>query len=155
MYGITVGTDHPQYAETPNTIIKFANCNRIPIQNCTSIFQMKLCTVSSALIISRRPCAFIKWFRSSDTIDYLLCNQCEVNLSDEDTDKENGPQFIWRDFYWSILHWRDICNNYSSELIWKIVLLEWREWWFDDIVLQFMAYYNSISITEHNKYLWI
>ena len=25
---------------------------------------------------------------------------------------------------------------------------EWREWWFDDIVLLFPVYYNSISITE-------
>ena len=30
----------------------------------------------------------------------------------------------------------------------KIVTLEWHEWWFYDIVLQFPAYYNSISITE-------
>ena len=43
---------------------------------------------------------------------------------------------------------RDICNHYSSEFIWKIVPLIWREWWFDYIVLQFPAYYNSISITE-------
>ena len=35
-------------------IIKCANCNMIPIQNCTSIYQMKLCTVGSSLIISRR-----------------------------------------------------------------------------------------------------
>ena len=39
-------------------------------------------------------------------------------------------------------------NHYSSEFIWKIVPLEWSEWWFDDIVLQFTAYYNSISITD-------
>ena len=78
---------------------------------------MKICTVSSALIISRRPFAFIKGSRSSDPIDYLLCNQCEVHLSDKDTDKENGPQFIWPDFYWSILHCRDIRNHYSSEFI--------------------------------------
>ena len=81
-------------------------------------------------------------------IDYLLCNQCEVHLSDEDTDKENGPQFIWPDFYWSILCCEDIHNNYSSEFIWEIFPLEWREWWFDEIVLQFPEYYNSISITE-------
>ena len=31
-------------------------------------------------------------------IHYLLCNQCEVHLSEEDTDKENGPQFSWPDF---------------------------------------------------------
>ena len=78
-----------------------------------------------------------------------------VHLSDKDSDKSNGSQFIWPNFYWSILHCKDILNNYSSELIWKFFLLEWREWWFDDIILQFMAYYNSISITEHNQYLWI
>ena len=109
---------------------------------------MIICTVSSALIISRRPFAFIRGSRSSDTIDYLLCNQCEVHLSYEDTDKANGPQFIWPAFYWSIMHCKDIHNHYSYEFIWKIVPLGWREWWFDKIVLQFMAYYNSISITE-------
>ena len=25
---------------------------------------------------------------------------------------------------------------------------QWCEWWFDEIVLQFTAYYNSILITE-------
>ena len=109
---------------------------------------MKLCNVISALIINRRPFAFIKISRSSDPIDYLQCNQCEVFFSDEDTDKKNGPQFIWTDFYWSILHFKDIRNHYSSGFILKIVPLEWREWCFDDIVLQFPEYYNSILITE-------
>ena len=97
-FGITVGTDHPHCAEPSDPIIKCANFNRGPIQNFTSIYQIKLCTVSSALIISRRPFSFIKVSRSSDTIDYLLFNQCEVFLSDEDTDKANGPQFIWPAF---------------------------------------------------------
>ena len=26
--------------------------------------------------------------------------------------------------------------------------MEWREWWFDDIVLQFPVYHNIILITE-------
>ena len=69
-------------------------------------------------------------------------------MSDEDTDKANGLQFIWPGFYWIILHCRDIPYHYSSEFIWKIVPLKWREGWFDEIVLQFPAYYNSISITE-------
>ena len=109
---------------------------------------MKLCIVSSALIISRRPFSFIKGSRSSDTINHLICNQCEVHLSDKYTNKSNGPQFIWPGFYLIILHCRDIYNHYSSEFIWKIVPLIWREWWFDYIVLQFPAYYNSILITE-------
>ena len=65
-YGINFGTDHPQYTEPSDPTIKCANCNRRPIQNCTSIYQIKLCTVSSVLIISRRPFAFIKGSRSSD-----------------------------------------------------------------------------------------
>ena len=64
---------------------------------------MKLYIVSSALIISRRPFSFIKGSRSIDPIDYLLYNQCEAHLSDEDTDKENSLQFICPDFYWSII----------------------------------------------------
>ena len=77
-YGITAGTDHPQCSEPPDPIIKCANCNRRPIQNCTSIYQMKLCTFSSALIISKRPFVFIKGYISSDSIDYVICNQCET-----------------------------------------------------------------------------
>ena len=71
-YGITVGTYHPKCDETFDPIIKFANYNRSPIKNCTLIFQMKLCTVRSAFIISRRPFTFIKVYISSEPIDYLL-----------------------------------------------------------------------------------
>ena len=48
---------------------------------------MKLCTVSISMIISGRPFAFIKGSKSSDYIDDLPCNQCEVDLSDKDSDK--------------------------------------------------------------------
>ena len=48
---------------------------------------MKLCTVRSDLVIDMRPLEFIKESRSIDPIDYLLCNQCEVHFSDEDTYK--------------------------------------------------------------------
>ena len=122
-YSITVGTDHLQCAEPSNPIIKCANCNRIPIQNCTSIYQMKICTVSSALIISRRLFSFIKGFRSSDPIYYSLCNKYEIHLSDKGSDKSNGPQFIWLYFYWIILNCKDVRNHYSSEFMWKIVPL--------------------------------
>ena len=109
---------------------------------------MHIFNIRSDLIIGRRPFLFIEIYSSSDPIDYFLWNQCGVHLSDKDTDKANGPQVIWSDFYWSILQWEDIWNQYSSEFIWKISLLEWREWRFDEIVLQFPAYYNSISITD-------
>ena len=26
--------------------------------------------------------------------------------------------------------------------------MKWREWWFDEIIIQFPEYYNSISITD-------
>ena len=125
-YGITVGTDHPQCAEPSDPIINCTNFNRRTIQNCTSIYQMKPCIVSIALIISRTPFSFIKGSRSSDPIKYLLFNKCEVHFSDKDSDKENGPQFIWSGFYWIILLCRDIQNHYSSEFIWKFVPLECR-----------------------------
>ena len=114
---------------------------------CTLVYQMEIYTVSSALIISGIPFEFIKGYISNDTIDYLLCNKCEVHLIYEDTDKANDPQFIWTDFYWNILRCKYIRNHYSSDFIWKIVPFEWCEWWFDEIVLQFTAYYNSIYIT--------
>ena len=85
---------------------------------------MQLCTVSSALIIIRRPFEFIKGCISSDTIDYLLRNQCEVHLSDEDTDKVNDPQLIWPVFNWGIIRCKDIRNHSSSGFIWKNFPLE-------------------------------
>ena len=88
---------------------------------------MQLYTVSSALIIGRLPFESIKGSRSSYPIDYLIYNQCKVNLSDKDTDKANGRKVIWPDFYWSILRCEDIRNHFSSEFIWKNVPLEWRE----------------------------
>ena len=54
MYGITVVTNNSQCAEPPNTIVKCVDLNRKPIQKCTSDYQMKLRTVSSALIIGTR-----------------------------------------------------------------------------------------------------
>ena len=72
MYGINVGTDNPKCAEPPNSAIKCADCNRRPIQNCMSVYQMQLCTVSISLVIVRIPFSFIKESRSSDPIDYLL-----------------------------------------------------------------------------------
>ena len=116
-YGINVGTNHPQYSEPSDPIIKCADYNRTPIQNCTSIYETKLCKIRSALIISRRPFEFIKVSRSSDPIDDLLCNKCEVHLSDKDSDKSNGHQFILPYFYWSILICKDIHNYYSPEFI--------------------------------------
>ena len=74
-YVINVVTDNSQYDKPPNTIVKRANSNRRPIQNCTSVYQMQLCTVNSALIIGRIPFALIKGSIYSDPIDYLLCNQ--------------------------------------------------------------------------------
>ena len=85
MYDITVGTNHQKYAEPPDTVIKCTNFNRRPIQNCTSVYQMKIYSVRSALIISKNPFAFIKGYISSDPVDYLLCNQCK------DNDKANWP----------------------------------------------------------------
>ena len=147
MYGITVGTNHSQCTEPPYPIIKCLNFNRRPIQNCILFYQMKLCTVSIAFIVSRRPVAFIKRSRSSDPIDYLLCNQCEVHFSDKDTDKSNGPQFIWPDCF-GVFYTEITSATIILLSLFGIFPLEWREWWFDGIVLQFPAYYNSISINE-------
>ena len=93
-YGITVGTDHLQYSESSNAIIKCVNFNRRPIQNCTSVYQMHIITLGIDLIVSRRLFSFIKGFRSSDPIYYSLCNKYEIHLSDKGSDKSNGPQFI-------------------------------------------------------------
>ena len=51
---------------------------------------MQIRIVISALIIGRRTFAFIRGTRSSDRNYYLVCNKCEVHLSEEDTDKSNG-----------------------------------------------------------------
>ena len=86
-YGINIGTYHLQCAEPSDPVIKCENFNRRPIQNCISTYQMKLCTVINALIISMRPFVFIEGSIFSDPIDYLLYNQCEVHLSDKYNDK--------------------------------------------------------------------
>ena len=92
--GITFGTTHMKCAKPPDTNVKCANSNRIPIQNFAPVYQMQLRTVSIDLIIGGRTFAFVRGTRSSDPIEYLLCNHCELNLSEEDTYKVNGPQFI-------------------------------------------------------------
>ena len=116
---------------------------------------MKLCNARSASIITRRPFAFIKGSRSSDPIDYLLCNQFEVHLSDEDSDKANGPQSIWPYFYWSIIHCKDICNHYSSGFIWEL-------FFWNGVNGGLMRLYSNLrrnttvfQLQSHNQYLWI
>ena len=104
---------------------------------------MQLRTISSALVMGRRKFSFIFGTRSIDPIDYLLCNQIEVHFSDDDTNKANGLKFIRTDFYRSIIRFDDIRKYSSSECIWKYFPLEWRDWWFDDIIFQFSTYYLS------------
>ena len=53
-YGITVVINLPQRAEPPDPILKGENFNMRPIKNFTSVYQMQLFTVRSALIIGRR-----------------------------------------------------------------------------------------------------
>ena len=155
IYGITVGNNHLQCAKPPNPIVKFVNWNRRKIQNCISVYQTQLCTVSSALIICRRPFAFIKGYRYSDQIEYLLCNQSEVHLSDRDTDKANGPQFIYPYFigvfYAEKTHTTIILLSLSGKLfLWNGM---------NDGLMRF--YFNFRHITTvfrlqiQNEYSWI
>ena len=44
------------------------------------------------------------------------------------------------------MYYKDILNSYFSKFIYKTFPLEWREWWFNEIVLQFSAYHSSILI---------
>ena len=155
MYVITVGTDNPQCAEPSNPIIKCESFNRILIQNCTSVYQMKLCTIRSDLIIIRIPFEPIKWYKSSGPIDYLLCNQCEVHLSDKDTDKANGAQFIWPAFYWSILRCKDIHNNGYSEFIWNFPLWNGVNSGLMRLYSNFRIITTVFWLKRHNQYLWI
>ena len=151
-YGITVGTDLPKCAEPPDPIVKCANFNIRPIQNRTLVYQMQLCIVRSALIIGRRPFVFIKGSKYSDPIDYLLCNRCEVHLSDKYTDKENGPQFIWPGFYRILLCYKDIHNHYSSEFIWNFsfgivwMVVRWYCNSISGILQQYFDYRPTINI---------
>ena len=154
-YGITVGTNLPQFAEPPNPIVKWENFNRIPIKNCTSVYQMKIFTVSSAFIISRRPFALINVYISSDPIYYLLCNKCEVHLNDEDTDKENGLQFIWTDFYWSIISCKDTRNQYHSEFIWNFFLWNVVNGGLMRLYSNFRLITTVFQLQIHNQYLWV
>ena len=154
-YSIVDGTNHSQCAEPPDPIIKCANYNRRPIKNCTSVYQIKLCTIISALIISRIPFAFIKGFIFSDPIDYLLCNQCEVHLSDKDTDKANELQFIWPDFIGVFYTAKTSAIMILLSLLGKLFL--WNS--MNGGLMRLDANFRNITILfllqSHNQYLCI
>ena len=117
-YGINVGTDLLQCVELPDAIVQCKNYNRKPIKNYTSVYQIQLYTISSALIVGRRPFESTKVSISNDPNEYLLCKQCGVNLSEKNIDKANGLQFIRPDLFWCIPCCKDIRNHYSSEFVW-------------------------------------
>ena len=154
-YGINDGTNHPQCAETPDPIVKFANFKKIPIQNCASVYQMQPCTVISSLVIGGIQFSFIKVSRSSDPIYYLLCNQCEVHLSDKNNDISHRPQFIWPVCYWSILRCEDIHNHYFLSFFGKLFL--WNG--VNDGLMRLYSSFRHITTVflslSHNQYLWI
>ena len=130
-------------------IVKCANCNRRPIENCTSDYKLNLREVSSSVIIGRRNFAFLNGSRSSDPIDYLICEQCTVHLTEKDAHKGNASKATWPSFYWSILRSTEIHKKYSSSFIWRIVPLVWRSWWYEEIKEQFPTYYDqSITFSE-------
>ena len=134
---------------TSDGIVKCANCNRRPIENCTLDYQLNLREVSSYMINGRRNFAFLKGTRSSDQIDYLICEQCTLHLTEIDADKGNEPKVIWPAFYWSILCSGEIHKKYNSNFIWRIIPLVWRSWWYKEIKEQFPTYYDqSISFSE-------
>ena len=51
----------------------------------------------------------------------ILCNQCEVHLSEKDTDKANGPKFIWpyfiRVFYAAKISATIILSSLSGKML--------------------------------------
>ncbi len=79
---------------TSDIIVKCANCNRRPIENSTSDYELNLHEDSSSMIIGRRNFAFLKGTRSSDPIDHLICEQCTLHLTEKDADKGNEPKVI-------------------------------------------------------------
>ena len=138
-----------------DVIVKCANCNRRPNPHLSSPdYQMCLQPVSSNLIFGKRTYSFVQSTRQSDNpINYQLCQQCTIHLSDKDSDKANEPQVIWPSFYWAILQSTDIHKCYNSKFIWGFIPLIWRKWWYDEIKLQFPIYYDhSISLLQPDAF---
>jgi hypothetical protein len=150
-YGMTVDV-YQVPVDEPNAtpvIVKCANCNRRPILNCTFDYQLNLHTVNSGVIIGRRAFSFLSGTRSDHSIDYSLCQQCTIHLTNDDKDIANKPDAIWPAFYWSILRSNEIHKYYDSNFIWRIIPLVWRKWWYDEIKLQFPSYYdNGITLLK-------
>jgi hypothetical protein len=131
---------------TSDVIVKCANCNRRPIENCASDYKLNLREVSSSVIIGRRNFAFLNRTQSSDPIDYLICEQCSLHLTEKDADKGNASKVIWPGFHWSILRSAEIHKKYNSSFIWRIVPLVWRSWWYEEIKEQFPTEPASLFI---------
>ena len=132
-----------------DSIPKCSNCNRRSIVGSTQDYQLNLCTVNSNSVIGRRSYVFIQSTRQADNpIEYELCRQCFTHLTDDDTKIANEPSAIWPAFYWYILSSNCVHDSYSASYIWKFVPFGWRQWWFEEIRLQYPTYYQHISLFQ-------
>ena len=138
-----------------NPIVKCTNFNRRPIKNCTPDYKIQLLTIGSDLIIGRRTFASIRGTIYSDTIDYLLCNQRKVNLSGEDTDKENGPQCISTDFIEVFYAAKTSTNILLLSLCGKLFLWSEGNGCLIRVYLNYQHITTVFLLQFHSQYVWI
>ena len=47
-----------------------------------------------------------------------------------------------------MFQYAEICQQYSGELIWKLIPTQWRKWWFDELQFQLPTPFEGISLSE-------
>ena len=74
----------------------------------------------------------------------MICQQCKTYIKNEEEEKKIINN-TWPGFIWHILSSSSIHKLYENYFIWKLIPLQWREWWYDEVIYQFLTYFGNIT----------
>ena len=129
-------------------ILKCANCHRRNLQNISPNYELNLQPVLSNTIKGDRPFAFVSGTRSGNPIEYQLCRQCSIHLTDPDNGIALESKNMWPGVFWYLLQSQEIYENYTPQFIWTLFPKQWREWWIDEVKSQFPSFYNEVTLHD-------
>ena len=110
--------------------------------------ELKLCTILSDEIRRNRSFVFIRRTTSaSRTIEYEVCTQCYQHLNMSDTVEANKNKYSWPSFIWNLLQSEDVQELYNASDVWKVIPIQWREWWLESIHQHFPTFYSQMTLT--------
>lgn len=83
----------------------------------------------------------------TNACNIILCDECSVHLTHDDTAIANQSKFSWPGFIWSVLENKEIHKTYGN-YVWKFIPIQWRYWWLSSLHQTFPIIFEDASITS-------